>query len=86
MADPGPPLDLKKVPKERWAHVLYMALLKYFEPAPMALFALVEDGEDKFVKQGKATDSMGLKEHHYRAVFKKLRRRAKRMGMDQRVH
>lgn len=79
-------LDLSKVPKERWAGALAMALLKYFEGFPPALFALVEAGEEKFVKDGKKTDAYNLSEHHYRKCFKILRRKARDMGFDPRRH
>lgn len=78
-------LDLSKVPKERWAGALAMALLQYFERAPQALFDLVSDGEEAFVKNGKSTDRMGLQPEHYRECFKILRKRALRLGLDRRL-
>ena len=80
--------DPNKVPKERWAHALYMSLMEYFEKANAhpALFDLVMAGQDKFIKDGLASDKFGLNRDHYKSVYKKLRKAAMKMGMDPRKY
>lgn len=74
-------VDFKQIPKELWAQSLAHALLKYFEPQPTALFALVDAGQKKFVKDGLNSDKFGLGADHYRQCFKILRKRAWALGL-----
>lgn len=78
-------LDLKKIPRERWAGALAMLLAQTFAQDPPALFRLVADGEDAFATLGKKTDRFGITEKEYRGIYRKLRTRAKNMGLDVRL-
>lgn len=74
-------LDITKIPRERWAGALAMLL----GSNPELVLAILQGGEDEFVKNGRKTDVYGITESEYRDIYRKLAKKAKRWGVDPRV-
>lgn len=70
------PLDLEKVPRERWAGALAMTLLNGFrgggDAGAVALAEIVAGGRAKFVRVGLRTDRFGLRRKDYERIFDRL--------------
>lgn len=73
--------ELEQIPRDRLVHVLGMILVKGFVAHPDVLLTLVVSGEQFFVDRCLRTDRYGLTRQEYAVIYKKLARKAARMGL-----
>lgn len=73
--------NVTTIPREHLARTLGMLLTEGFQKHPEAYLRLVQGGEAAFLRHCRASDQQQLSQDDYRAIYQKLVRRAKRLGL-----